>query len=215
MLTIIEITKMNCTLCATLLTEKADIDYCICPNCHAYLKRDDLYFDEVHEKNHYEQHNNDVNDIGYQNFTAPVTNTILENCTTEMLGLDYGCGKGPVISKQLLEKGYQVDLYDPYFYPDNSYLNNTYDYIFSCEVFEHFYNPLEEITKLYSILKQGGLLIVKTHLYNNQTDFKNWYYRKDQTHVFIYTFKTFEYIADYFGFDIVTLEEKLVVLRKK
>jgi citrate lyase synthetase len=81
-------------------------------------------------------------------------------------------------------------------------------------VFEHFYNPLEEITKLYSILKPGGLLIVKTHLYNNQIDFKNWYYRKDQTHVFIYTFKTFEYIAEHFGFDIVKLEEKLVVLRK-
>ena len=206
---------MNCTLCATFLTEKADADYYICPNCHAYLKRDDLYFNEANEKNHYEQHNNDVNDAGYKNFTAPVTNTILEYCSTDMLGLDYGCGKGPVISKQLLEKGYRVDLFDPYFYPNTSYLNNTYDYIFSCEVFEHFYNPFEEITKLHSILKSDGLLIVKTHLYNNQTDFKNWYYRKDLTHVFIYTFKTFEYIAKRFGFDIFTLEEKLVVLRKR
>ena len=174
-----------------------------------------MYFDGANEKNHYEQHNNDVNDLGYQNFTAPVTNTVLEYCSTNMLGLDYGCGKGPVISKQLVEKRYRVDLYDPYFYPDTSYLNNTYDYIFSCEVFEHFYHPFEEIKKLHSILKQGGVLIIKTHLYNNQTDFKNWYYRKDQTHVFIYTFKTFEYIADYFGFDIVNVTERLIVLRKK
>ena len=132
-----------------------------------------------------------------------------------MLGLDYGCGKGPVITHQLKAKGFLIDLYDPYFYPDTSYLHKTYDYIFSCEVFEHFYHPFDEITKLRKLLNPGGLLIIKTHLFNNQTDFKNWYYRKDQTHVFIYTFKTFEYIAEHFGFDIVRLSEKLVVLRKK
>lgn len=206
---------MNCTLCNTFLSKKADEEYYICQNCYAYLKRDDLYFNEANEKNHYEQHNNDVNDIGYQNFTAPVTNTILEYCSTDMLGLDYGCGKGPVITHQLKAKGFSIDLYDPYFYPDTSYLHKTYDYIFSCEVFEHFYHPFDEITKLRKLLNPGGLLIIKTHLFNNQTDFKNWYYRKDQTHVFIYTFKTFEYIAEHFGFDIVRLSEKLVVLRKK
>ena len=206
---------MNCTLCSTFLTEKDFADYYICTTCNAYLKCDDLYFDAANEQNHYEQHNNDVNDTGYKNFTAPVTNTILEYCSTEMLGLDYGCGKGPVISKQLTEKGYQVHLYDPYFYPDESYLNFSYDYIFSCEVFEHFYNPQKEIGKLHQLLKKGGLLIVKTHVFNNQTDFKNWYYRKDQTHVFIYTFKTFEYIANHFRFDILIITEKLIVLRKR
>ena len=206
---------MNCTLCATFLTTKVDNDYYICPNCNAYLKCDDLYFDEVQEKNHYEQHNNDVNDVGYKNFTAPVTNTVLKYCSTEMVGLDYGCGKGPVITEQLKAKGFTVDLYDPYFYPDTSYLNKQYDFIFSCEVFEHFYHPKEEILKLKNCLKQDGLLIVKTHLFNHQTDFKNWYYRKDQTHVFIYTFETFAYISQYFGFEIVTLEERLIVLRKR
>ena len=101
---------MNCTLCGTFLIEKADTDYYICTNCNAYLKCDDLYFNEAEEKNHYEQHNNDVNDAGYKNFTAPVTSTVLEYCSSEMLGLDYGCGKGPVISKQLLEKGFKIDL---------------------------------------------------------------------------------------------------------
>ncbi|MDM1355915.1 class I SAM-dependent methyltransferase [Myroides marinus] len=206
---------MNCTLCHTPLVNKIDNEYYICSTCEAYLKDEVHYFNSEKEKNHYECHNNDVNDIGYQNFTAPVTNTVLENCTPDMLGLDYGCGKGPVITKQLVEKGYKVNLYDPYFHPDTAYLDSQYDYIFSCEVFEHFYNPLEEIKKLSSILKQRGILIIKTHLYNNQTDFKNWYYRKDLTHVFIYTFKTFEYIAEYFNYEVITLTERLVVLKKK
>lgn len=206
---------MNCTLCHSLLTEKADDEYYICNICNAYLKPRHLYFSGEEEKSHYENHNNDVNDTGYQTFTAPVTNALLKYCSTEMIGLDYGCGKGPVITHQLKARGFSIDLYDPYFYPDTSYLNKQYDYIFSCEVFEHFYHPQKEINQLKSLLKQGGLLIVKTHLFNNQTDFKNWYYRKDKTHVFIYTFKTFEYIVRHFAFDVVVLTEKLIVLRKQ
>lgn len=206
---------MNCTLCNTVLVDKIDDVYFICSTCHGYVKRNDLFFTAENEKKHYEQHHNDVNDIGYQNFTAPVTNAILKLCKPNTLGLDYGCGKGPVITKQLTEKGYDVHLYDPYFYPDTTYLNYTYDFIFSCEVFEHFYNPFAEITKLHALLKTNGLLFIKTHLYNQQTDFKNWYYRKDLTHVFIYTFKTFGFIALNFGFDLIELSEKLIILRKK
>lgn len=206
---------MNCTLCYTPLNTKVDEEYYICHTCNAYLKDEMLYFDQDKEKSHYECHNNDVNDIGYQHFTAPVTNTVLAHCTPDMLGLDYGCGKGPVITKRLVEQGYTVDLYDPFFHPNLTYLDKVYDYIFSCEVFEHFYTPYKEIDKLTKILKQGGLLIIKTHLFTEQTDFKNWYYRKDQTHVFIYTFKTIEYLAKQFDYQIETLTEKLVVLRKK
>lgn len=205
---------MNCPLCNTSLDYKIDDQYFVCSECNAYVKDVNLWFDNNKEKNHYEQHNNDINDYGYINFSAPVTNTILELFSNDTLGLDYGCGKGPVITDQLKKKGYQVDLYDPYFYPDDSYLQKEYDYIFSCEVFEHFYHPKQEINKLKNILKKDGLLIIKTHLYNNQTDFKNWYYRKDLTHVFIYTFKTFDYIAKKFGLEIIKLEEKLIVLRK-
>ena len=206
---------MNCTLCNTELIEKIDTEYYNCSTCDAYVKDETLWFNQDKEKHHYEQHNNDINDIGYQNFTAPVTHAILELTSSESLGLDYGCGKGPVITEQLRKKGYEIDLYDPYFYPNEEYLEKKYDYIFSCEVFEHFYEPKKELQKLKSILKQDGLLIVKTHLFNKQLDFKNWYYRKDQTHVFIYTFKTIEYIAKRFDFEILSLTEKLFILKNK
>lgn len=205
---------MNCTLCKTVLTDKIDSEYYNCSTCNAYIKDDSLWFNQLKEKHHYEQHNNDVNDIGYQNFTAPVTNAIIEHCSNDKKGLDYGCGKGPVITEQLIKKGYEIDLYDPFFYPDEKYLKNKYDFIFSCEVFEHFYQPAFEINKLKNLLHKDGLLIIKTHLYNQQTPFENWYYRKDQTHVFIYTFKTMEYIAEMFDLEIVTLTEKLIIFKK-
>lgn len=206
---------MNCTLCKTFLTKHADNEYFNCTTCDAYVKNIDLYFSNEQEKLHYEFHNNDVNDVGYQKFTSPITNYILKNIKPSDLGLDFGCGKGPVITKQLQENGYSIKLYDPYFYPSLEYLNYSYNFIFSCEVFEHFYNPTQEIEKLTKLLASNGLLIVMTHLYNNQDPFENWYYRKDQTHVFIYTEKTVEYVAQKFGYTIELLAEHLFVLKKK
>lgn len=206
---------MNCTLCQTPLHTKIDNEYYHCLTCSAYLKDEMLYFSKEKEKQHYEFHNNDVNDIGYQRFTSPITNHILETCTSAMLGLDYGCGKGPVITKQLEDKNYQVNLYDLYFYPSLDYLNYQYDYIFSSEVFEHFYHPYEEIKKLTNLLVTGGRLLVMTHLYQDQQPFDKWYYRKDQTHVFIYTPDTVKYIATHFGYQIEILSERLFVLIKE
>lgn len=205
---------MNCPLCQSLLLVTVDASYYQCSLCKAYVKDRQFYFNQEAEKKHYDMHRNDVEDLGYQKFTAPVTETVLHYFDTTSFGLDYGCGKGPVITHQLQKKGYTIQLFDPYFYPDESYQNYTYDYIFSCEVFEHFYEPAQEIEKLRSLLLPNGLLIIKTHLFDNQTDFKNWYYRKDATHVFIYTRETFEYIAKKFVFSIEKLEEQLIVLRK-
>jgi len=206
---------MNCTLCDTMLVNKIDDFYYICATCNGLIKEKSTWFSEEKEKNHYDQHHNDVADVGYQKFTAPVTNAVLELFPNNKVGLDYGCGRGPVITEQLKKHGYSIDLYDPYYYPDNDYLTKTYDFIFSCEVFEHFYNPKEELAKLKSILKENGYLIIKTHVYTNQTDFKNWYYRKDLTHVFIYTNETFKYIANQFNFEIIKLEEKLIILKNR
>jgi SAM-dependent methyltransferase len=128
------------------------------------------------------------------------------------LGLDFGSGTGPVITKQLLEKGYHVNLYDPYFAPFDDYLQHKYDYIFSCEVFEHFYNPQFEIKRLVNLLKPQGHLLIMTHVFNHQKPFNDWYYKNDPTHVFIYTPKTFDYIAKNFGLKALEIGERFVAM---
>lgn len=205
---------MKCTLCHTELIDKIDHEYYHCTTCDGYIKDRSLWYNAEAEKKHYEHHNNDIHDVGYQKFTAPVTEAVLKYCSNNSLGLDYGCGKGPVITEQLKKHGYTIDLFDPYFYPNHDYFEKKYDFIFSCEVFEHFYNPKEEIEKLRKLLHSKGILIIKTHLFLPENNFKNWYYRKDQTHVFIYTFKTIEYIAKTFEFSIKHLSEKLIILEK-
>ncbi|MGG5507812.1 MULTISPECIES: class I SAM-dependent methyltransferase [unclassified Myroides] len=203
---------MNCILCQHPLTNKIDSLYYHCGTCFAYVRDIASYFSSEQEKRHYEFHNNDVHNLGYQKFTSPITNAILERLLPNTLGLDFGCGKGPVITKQLVERGYSINLYDPYFYPDKSYVNFHYDYIFSCEVFEHFHHPHQEIIHLKSLLKPKGLLFIMTHLYENQKPFESWYYRKDETHVFIYTRQTVEYIARHYNFKILVLTERFILL---
>lgn len=205
---------MNCTLCDTILDKMADEYYFICGTCGAYVKDKKYYVSSKQEKDQYEEHNNDVNDVRYQKFTSPITNAIFEKQTIEHLGLDYGCGTGPVISKQLIDKDYQVKLFDPYFYPDRDFKNYQYDYIYSCEVFEHFYQPKQEIEMLVGLLKPRGRLYVMTHLYNSEIDFKNWYYRKDPTHVFIYTLKTIKYIVNKHNLIIDKLTDRLFITKK-
>ncbi len=205
---------MNCPLCDTKLEIQADEYYFICSICAALVKDKKYHLLPEQEKCRYEGHNNDVNDVRYQNFTAPITEAILQKFNSKHLGLDYDCGMGPVISKLLRERGYNVKLYDPHFHPDEEYLNHHYDYIFSCEVFEHFYRPKAEITKLVRLLKPNGFLLFMTHLYDENTNFKNWYYRNDPTHVLIFSANTIQYIVDNFNLSIVKQNSRMIILKK-
>ncbi|MCX2680110.1 class I SAM-dependent methyltransferase [Galbibacter sp. EGI 63066] len=205
---------MNCPLCDTTLTEEIDEGYYNCSTCFAIVKDKKDYLSLEVEKARYETHNNDVNDVRYQNFTSPITDYVLEKQKAEHLGLDFGCGTGPVISKMLEDNGYHIEQYDPFFKPDTVLLDNTYDYIVSCEVFEHFFNPKEEIDKLYKLLKLGGRLLIMTLLYSESIDFEKWEYRNDATHVFFYRKKTIEYIAKHWGFKIEKVTDRFIGLKK-
>lgn len=205
---------MNCTLCNSPLTNKPDEEYYNCVICRAWVKDNTLYLTPEEEKQRYQTHNNDINDPRYRKFTSPISNFILENFANYHQGLDFGSGTGPVISGVLRDEGYKVVQYDPFFANDPKLLEKQYDYIFACEVVEHFYDPAKEFEKLFAMLKTGGKLILMTHLYDDSIDFKTWYYRKDPTHVFIFRRETFEYISERFGFDSLEIKERLVVLSR-
>ena len=205
---------MICTLCGSALLKKMDEYYYDCDVCKAIVMDEKHYLTADEEKAEYEIHNNDVNDIRYQNFTMPITNYVIEKFLPEHKGLDFGSGTGPVISSMLKEKGYDIVQYDPFFTPDENIFNDLYDYILSCEVFEHFHNPKMEIDRLTSLLKANGMLLIMTMLYNDQIDFKKWHYRNDGTHVFIYRKETIAYIAREKELEIDTLTNRFIAIRK-
>jgi hypothetical protein len=208
--------KQACPLCETLspLFFEDTQRYCRCPNCDAiFVVCEDLPKEDV-EKERYELHDDDTADAGYRKFVSPITSNILQEFTQEDEGLDFGAGISAIISVVLREHNYNIVNYDPYFHNHPELLTQQYDYISSCEVIEHFYNPKKEFTLLRGMLREGGKLYLMTDIYDEKIDFALWYYKNDPTHVFLYTPKTFEYIQEVFGFKNMRIEKRLIVFEK-
>lgn len=204
---------MICPLCQEILSIKADKVYFDCQCCRALVKDRKLLPDTASEKARYEEHRNDVYDAGYREFTRPIWQYILDEYPASAEGLDFGSGTGPVISSVLQEHSYQVAQYDPYFAPNKELLKQQFDYIFACEVIEHFYEPRREFEQLAGMLRDGAELLLMTSIYHEGIPFMNWYYRNDPTHVFIYRKETLEFIANEFDLELTQTGEKLAILK--
>lgn len=201
---------MNCPLCHNPLDKIFHQDYLICETCSGIVKDETLLLSAADEKNRYLKHENDVNDVGYQNFTAPITKSVLKDFTKDQDGLDFGAGPSSVITKILKDNHYKIEEYDPFFHPKKNLLTKKYDYIVCCEVMEHFYKPHEEFRLLKSLLKPGGRLFCMTHLYDSTINFEKWYYRNDATHVFIYQKETIQFIKEKFRFSKAEIDKRLI-----
>ncbi len=183
-----------------------------CPECQGVYRHEQYRLSPEEEKARYENHNNDVNDPGYQQFVMPIVAAVLRDFRPEHSGLDFGAGTGPVITKLLREQNFNLVLYDPFFHHDPDLLKDTYDYIVCCEVIEHFHNPDQEFALLKRLLKKQGRLYCMTSLYRPDADFKNWHYVRDPTHVFIYQPKTMDWIRQKYNFSACTIQDRLITM---
>ena len=108
--------ETKCTLCGLnveLFCEVKNKAYYKCTNCLSVFLDPRNLPSREEERSRYEEHNNDVEDLRYQEFVAPIVNAIKHNFTAEHVGLDFGAGTGPVITKLLRDNGYIIGLYDP------------------------------------------------------------------------------------------------------
>lgn len=151
------------------------------------------------ERARYQQHRNDPSDIGYRRFLSKLTGPLLKRLATHRCGLDYGCGPGLALACMMREAGHETALYDPFFYPDITALQRTFDFITCAEVAEHFHRPAEEFARFDRMLRPGGWLAVMTCFQEDDDHFADWYYRRDLTHVVFYRESTLRHIARGFG----------------
>ncbi len=187
--------------------------YRFCKNCYLISteKKDLLSIEQ--EKQRYLTHQNSIEFEGYVNFLKQVITPALNYITKEMIGLDYGCGHTPTLSKILNNDGYLCEDYDPLFVNNN--LDKRYDYIFCTEAFEHFHDPYKEIKQIHSLLHEEGILAFMTERWIDLDQFSSWYYLRDNTHVCFYHDKTFSYICNKFGFKQLFDDEKRVIILQK
>ena len=169
------------------------------------------YLSPAAEKKRYAAHRNDVDDPRYQDFVRPLVDRVLAQCRPEHLGLDFGCGTGPVVSKLLGDQGYAIRQYDPFFCDRRELLEGSYDYVVCCEVIEHFRDPAGEFRRLRALLKSGGKLFCQTGMVEPGIDFPAWRYKNDTTHVFFYGEQTLEWIRVHCGYSSLVVAGRLAV----
>lgn len=210
------VTKQKCPLCQ----EPADHFYVDARTVQNYFKCTcGLYFlnpserlNPSQELERYELHRNDLTSTEYQNFVAPLAREIEKRVPSGSEGLDFGCGPAPIMAHVLGLAGFKMWAYDPYFKPDYSALNKRFDFVVASEVVEHFYSPAVEFRNLKAMIKPGGVLGLMTQLVTEQTDFAEWYYRRDPTHVVFYSEDAFQWIKRRFGFQRVEILDQRTVI---
>ncbi|MGM0432971.1 MAG: methyltransferase domain-containing protein [Spirochaetota bacterium] len=202
-----------CPLCSThgaqLLADRHHSFYhCSC--CGLLFRAPEDLPDPDEEKRRYEEHNNDVNDSRYQAFVSPIVEAVTHHRAPGDLGLDYGAGTGPVISKLLTDAGYHIEQYDPFFCNRPEVLTREYDYIVCCEVIEHFFRPYQEFVTLKHLLRPNGTIYCYTNIFDFTVRFDRWNYKNDPTHVSIYQERTFSWIKEALGFSRVETTNRLI-----
>ena len=201
---------MECLLCGSTGEPFYKKEFYLCGCCGAIFRPKATLLNSDNEKNRYLLHSDDPNDIGYQKFVAPLIEKVVSYAKFGSDGLDFGTGRSQVVAKVLEIRGMKMEVYDPFFYPDRAPLTKEYDFIAACEVIVHFHRPYEEFALLQKILKQNGVLLCMTHLYDPSIDFPRWYYKNDPTHVCIYQEKTIKYLADSLKFRDFGIEDRVI-----
>lgn len=196
--------------------QKADrlFNYFECNHCSLVFMDKKTLLKPAVESLRYEHHKNDVRTPGYEKFLRELINPVLERVSKTSFGLDYGSGPYPMLSELVHEDGYQIEIYDPFFANDKSKLDSQYDFITCCEVAEHFYHPNEEFHKLHGLLKENGILGIRTGIMTSEINFKSWFYKEDDTHVVFYTPKSINWICEQFQFENIYQAPNVFILKK-
>lgn len=190
--------------------------YYYCPHCRLVFLDEKYHLSAQEEKSRYQRHENTLHNKGYVKYL----NQFIDDAGIGELDgiknvLDFGCGPGPVLKALLNERALNVDIYDPYFYPQKVFKGKQYDLITCTEVLEHVRNPLAILKLLESLLDENGVLAVKTVFYTAARDFNKWWYRQDPTHICFYCPQTFAWIGECFNFKIELIDDhSLCVLRR-
>lgn len=193
-----------CPLCGsahigTDFTRPPGVTYLCCNQCDLIFLEPRFHLDLPSEKAQYDLHENDVHDERYQNFMDPLIKKLLENSPGPR-GLDFGSGSTSVLQHLLAPQGFEISLYDKFYFSDTQTLERSYDFLFASEVVEHLAKPLDEFELFQRLLKPGGILVIGTSLHDDVLDLARWSYAMDPTHISFFSKKTFRWLASHLGF---------------
>ena len=208
-----------CTVCKNNKIEfflnVEGLDYWQCGLCKATMLDSIKFISNNKEKKHYLKHNNQINDTRYRIFLSNLIEPLKDKISIDDMGLDYGCGYAPALADILKKDGFNVELYDPFFFKNENIFCRKFNFITCSEVVEHFFKPYEEFNKIDSLLAKNSWLAIMTSFMTQNYLFKNWHYRRDPTHVVFYKKITFKIIANQRDWKINFPSKNIVLFNKK
>lgn len=187
-----------------------------CDVCGVIFLDPALRLNQAESKQRYDFHQNSPADPRYRAFLNRLLVPLQAYLRPGACGLDYGCGPGPAIRFILEEHGLEVANFDPIYFPDDALLDARYDFITCTEVLEHLGNPREEFRKIRSMLKEGkSYLGIMTDFFQEGYEFKQWHYKEDPTHICFYRPHTFEWVAQWMGWQLEIPRPNVVIFSSK
>ena len=191
------------------------LDYWQCALCKATMLDSIKFISSNKEKKHYLKHNNEINDTRYRTFLSNLVEPLKDKISIDDIGLDYGCGYAPALADILKKDGFNVELYDPFFFKNENIFCRKFNFITCSEVVEHFFKPYEEFNKIDNLLATNSWLAIMTSFMTEDYLFENWHYRRDPTHVVFYKKITFKIIANQRNWKINFPSKNIVLFNKK
>ena len=185
-----------------------------CSCCGLVRVGDQYRLTAVKEKAQYDLHQNNPDDPEYRKFLGRTFDPLQARVSKHSVGLDFGCGPGPTISKMGDQVGLKISNYDLYYYNDPELLETQYDFVTMTEVIEHIAEPGELLKVMDSLLKPKAILAIMTKRLIDYQQFINWHYKNDPTHICFYSLDTFRWIADQFSWRMEVIDKDVVFFYK-
>ncbi|MBU1919339.1 class I SAM-dependent methyltransferase [bacterium] len=185
-----------------------------CAGCSLIFTDPASFPDSAQERERYAHHRDDINNETYRAYLLQLLRPLLERVSHGDVGLDYGCGPAKVVAELMSKSGSETSSFDPFFFNNPEVLQRKYDFIFCGEVVEHFHQPRMEFERLNSLLKPAGLLEIVTGNYREDMSFHDWWYIRDATHVGFYCEQTLSWLAERFGWKILTRNGDISLFKK-
>lgn len=210
---------MECPLCLleqdfSLYYQDKKRSYFQCPRCSLIFVPPENHVTDIAEKERYLEHNNSDDNQGYIDFLSRIISPVTQRISLTSLGLDFGSGPNPVLASLFKKRGYQIEIYDPYFASDPLIKEKKYDFICTTEVVEHFTYPQKEFKMLDKMLNPGGILAVMTRIVPPKNEFGNWFYITDLTHIVFYSESTLQWIAHQYRFELIKVDRDIFIFEK-
>ncbi len=167
------------------------------------------------ELQRYLTHRNHRDDSGYLVFQERLIAPLVARLAPGSEILDFGSGPTPVMAELMRERGFRVEIFDPFFSIDRSVLDRTYDAVACCETAEHFRYPIDDWSKIMKCLRSGSRLGVMTLMHNEEMDMLRWWYAQDPTHICFYSARTMQWISAHFDLRLDIINDRVVLFEKK